>query len=682
MSTGLLLLGRLAIRLHFLTEERLVEALQLQKKHKSEGENMPFGELLLRHKFLTKSQLTEIISAQRMINQRSKDRCFGEVAIANGMITEEQLHTVLAAQVDSFQTSHEVDPVGGILLEQGILTTDQCHAIAVALERIQKTPISNGQPVDATEVDPITIERSSDNLTAMLYSTGELSGTDGLEQVKKLVKKQRIKHGLVEEEKVLAFLENPDKHGLILAQGTQAKAGKDAVISYDFEANPLRSGAVAKDGSIDFKNRGDIPQVNEGTVIAVKTPRVDGTAGLDILGHKIPPPEIKDCKLIGGTGVKVAADRMSATAKTSGTPTLTKAGALTILPVFKIKGSIGYKSGHINFQGDIKVSEGVDDGFKVNGGRLDVKEIGAAEINISGDVVVRGGIINAQMKVGGNLKANYIHKSHIEVAGDVIIKKEIMESELIIGENLIIDQGDILSTTIKIQGDVTTNDVGSPAGVVSNLKLGSCAQIDLDIQARHDLINQLDQEKEDLQQEIAQGAAEHNDATTMIGSMAQIQDRGQVELRELTARIEQNKGKPVPKQINEKIAQLKHLIANSEENLNKFFDKQDKIDADRPIKEQRQLEIDQEIENIDAEIDNLKQQKSAAKEKNPRLNVKGTLFPQNIIGFPHLVTEIKTMVKRSQLHEIGSLDKNNIMKWKVAISSLDSKKKKKKKKKK
>lgn len=676
MTTGLLLLGRIAIRLHYLTEEDLQQALQLQRQQKAEGKVARLGELLLDNDFLTHPQLAEIMNAQRMINQRTKDRCFGEVAVANGMLTKQQLMAALVSQKQHFQHDHDIDPVADILLEQGLLTTEQRDAILVAQQRIKAAEL-HGEAAVGSALNPaaVRVESSSDHIKALLFCSTGLAHNEALTQIHNLLKQQGIVQGIKDDTEILSFIQHPSDDGFVIAEGVSPIPGEDASITYAFETAPLRSGAVAQDGTIDFKDRGEIPQVEEGVVIATKRAATDGTAGIDLYGHPIPAPPSRDIKLIGAAGVKISTDRLSATTTTSGTPCLTKAGALTILPTLQIKGHVGYKSGHVDFHGDIRVSEGIDDGFKVTGGRLEVMEIGAAEINISGDVVVRGGIIGAHIKVGGSLQAHYIHKSYLEVSGDVVIKKEIIESELLIGESLLIERGNILSSTIKSQGDITAMDIGSPAGVHARLSLGSAAQVDAEISAKQQLITQYQHQLEQHRQRLLGIEQEYTDANDLIGKMAQVQDQGQTQLRKLTQHLESRKGGTVANQLTQQINHLNKTIADAETTLSQLFNQQDSLDSERQEIASNSHQMNQLIECWHDEIDNLTQQRDQGSEREPQLRVNGTIYPQNHLTFPHCEVEIKNSLKRTLIHQRSTVNQKQQLQWQVVTESLDPAKK-------
>ena len=76
----------------------------------------------------------------------------------------------------------------------------------------------------------------------------------------------------------------------LIAQGIPYDPGEPDEVAYFFDTKPMRTGRKNEDGSIDWKDRGDIPQVGEGELLAEIKPGSEGNYGIDIFGKKILPP--------------------------------------------------------------------------------------------------------------------------------------------------------------------------------------------------------------------------------------------------------------------------------------------------------------------------------------------------------------------------------------------------------
>src|SRR5690554_401819 len=118
-----------------------------------------------------------------------------------------------------------------------------------------------------------------------------------VKEIKAEIKKMGISYGIREEELNRAL--NTRKSGkYLIAEGEKTKEGKDARI------------ILVKNKKLDYDNAfNEIESFAIGEVIAVKTPAITGTPGVNVLGEKIKPPEPRDFELIAGDGVSL--DRKS-----------------------------------------------------------------------------------------------------------------------------------------------------------------------------------------------------------------------------------------------------------------------------------------------------------------------------------------------------------------------------------
>lgn len=95
---------------------------------------------------------------------------------------------------------------------------------------------------------------SPEKILEQLEDNGIVYGLVGVSEVEKFINSS-------------GFKTNPFK----VAQGTEPMRGKDARIEY-FETDYLKAGGIDEDGNIDFKDRGPIPWVKKGYLLAKKFP--------------------------------------------------------------------------------------------------------------------------------------------------------------------------------------------------------------------------------------------------------------------------------------------------------------------------------------------------------------------------------------------------------------------------
>ncbi len=160
----------------------------------------------------------------------------------------------------------------------------------------------------------------------------------GSEEIKKFLKEKGIRHGLAQDSVIEEYLKSEAFWGdpCQVAQGTAAEPGKDAQVIYCFEKDPLRIGVIKAGGGIDFKDKGEIPQFKEGSLLGEKIPLVKEKPGRDVYGETIAVEKAKDFPLIPGPGTQASADRLKIYAQRSGRPMVDSDGKVSIFNELKI----------------------------------------------------------------------------------------------------------------------------------------------------------------------------------------------------------------------------------------------------------------------------------------------------------------------------------------------------------
>ncbi|MCP3901357.1 MAG: DUF342 domain-containing protein, partial [Desulfobacteraceae bacterium] len=205
-----------------------------------------------------------------------------------------------------------------------------------------------------------------------------------------------VSYGLTNEQTLLTWLDSKGSVGqLIVAKGTAPVQPVDGIVKYHFDADFIHAGKVKSDGSMDFRERGDIPFVEENTLLAEKTPAKFGTPGVDISGAQIPVDDPVDPVFEAGDNTFESEGGMKIFAKTGGQPHLDAMGTVSVAQILNIDSDVDYETGNISFKGSIVVNGAIKEGFKVEGTNLTAEQIEGAEVNITGDLNVSAGIIDS-----------------------------------------------------------------------------------------------------------------------------------------------------------------------------------------------------------------------------------------------------------------------------------------------
>jgi uncharacterized protein (DUF342 family) len=252
-----------------------------------------------------------------------------------------------------------------------------------------------------------------------------------------------------------------------VAQGISSIQGEDARVEFFFNTDYLKAGGLTEDGTIDFKDRGEIPHVEKGTVLAEKIPMKASRQGHNIYGDQIDTVPAKDAFIKYGTGVKVSEDGFKLLASVSGFPKFSLSGRTSVYEEYITQGDVDYETDHIDYDGNVNVKGRVKSGFKVKGNDIKIVELDGGIITAEGNVRIAGGINEGKIYSKGNVYAKFIHNAKVACMGDVIITKEIVDSVIECSGRCIVENGKIMTSQI-------TSKLGVKAGNIGTEKVEPC----------------------------------------------------------------------------------------------------------------------------------------------------------------------------------------------------------------
>jgi uncharacterized protein len=607
-----LVIGKLAVKYNFVDEDQIQEALAIQKQEKLAGKEALLGEVLVTHGMMSRNQLNFVLSVQNVIETRKMDRKFGMIAVKNGFSAPEDIQNALKLQKESYEETKVVRMIGDILVESGVMTKDQCDAILKKQERFKEIEAVEAETSGKPEPPQVSINDahfdltvSEDKMNAYFSIKNECTILFTIQDIKEYLETKGIKYGIVDDENISNYVENKDgrETPLKVAEGKLPEPGVDASIKYHFDTDPMKIGTFKNGGSIDFKDRGNIPRVKKGDLLAEKIPAVEGAAGHDVYGRYLAVAKPKDKALRRGKGASVSDDKLKIFAETDGIPEISAIGKVYVSPRLEIPGGVGLKSGHVDFDGKIDVMGTIQSGYRVKGNSLKANEILKAEIEMDGDVKVSGGIIGAKIKSGGSLSAMYVHESEIEILGDVLIEKEIIDSKINTSGTCIAKGGPILSSRISAKKGIRAVQIGSEISKPCHLSVGFDEKVKEDIDAIKNLIPKIKQEQTEYQRRLREIENEPGIIEKVIADMAQVQDRAEVKRRALSEEAERLKKAGNDAQYEEayeRQSELDSEIKNREIKLDDLFNKQDQIKSEIS-------DLHQKIEDSKNNVQNLRE---------------------------------------------------------------------------
>jgi hypothetical protein len=520
----------------------------------------------------------------------------------------------------------------------------------------------------------IDLSVSADQLCAYIRPLKDISDAFAAATLRHILEKKGINHGIIEDSLIEAYLRDKNAHKtpLKVAEGEPAKIGQEPKINYYFETDPLNVGTIKQGGSIDFKDRGAIAQVKKGDLLAEKIPAVAGTPGIDVYGNKILAPQSQEKLFKPGKGAEISEDGLKIVANTDGIPKISVQGKVYVLPQLEIPGDIGLKTGHVDFNGNIHVAGGIQNGYRVKGHSLTADEILKAEVEMAGDVVVAGGIIGATIKTGGNIRAIFMHEGDIQALGDVVIDKEIIDSKIETSGACIIKGGTILSSKVTAKKGIWAFQIGSEVSRPCNLIVG----VDLSVKKEIDRMMALIPSKKKVIEELKCVAnkldLESKKAENEIGDLAQLQDQAMVKVRKIKTKLAEL-GKDIDQaqlQNAETVLQKLDLeIKAREGNLEKLFNLQDRNSEQISDIHQKLKLLESEIQEFEErirEITEWSQNGNAISE----IKVNGVIFQDTTIDGLYSSLILKQTCKNAHIKEHQIQRSGGAAVWELRVSNL------------
>ncbi|NLV16561.1 MAG: DUF342 domain-containing protein [Syntrophomonadaceae bacterium] len=282
---------------------------------------------------------------------------------------------------------------------------------------------------------PVVIAVSPGKMSAVLtlnIKPGEK--TIPLDEFFQRLKDQGIVYGVnLERVKTLLKLKRPAFREVI-ATGEPPQNGNDAKINYYFQEPSLNP--LPDKNDFVFRPGGIIP-VEEGEVLATRTPATIGVFGCNVLGEIVLPLPGKNLDFNVGSGISVEVN--SAVAIHSGALHWDNS-IMTVVSLTTLSGDS--QSGEVFIPGKAIITGNLSSNTTIIAeGDIEIQGNieGGTVISETGSVYVRDGIIGNSrsiVKADGNVEASYVYKTIIEAKQNLIVDKYILQSDLTVGQGI------------------------------------------------------------------------------------------------------------------------------------------------------------------------------------------------------------------------------------------------------
>ncbi len=613
-----------------------------------------------------------------------KENRFDVIALEMNFIDQEALDSALAVQARVFKKTRMNVPVGDILIKMGFLSPDERDEIIrmqrefdgdTAAGKKPEMPGKKHKPARPAKKDGSTldIDVSKDKLMALVYIDGDVPATMfDINDVQIMLHSYGILHGIADDSQIKAFLNGEFSVGeqWIIASGTKPIPDTPPQIHYHFDTDPIKIGTLTEDGLMDWKDRGQLPQVKEGDLLAEKIPGPKGEAGMDVYGKTIPIPKLRVQRFKCGKGVRRSADGMQVHAKLSGLPKLSVTGEISVMPTLHIQGNISIETGHVEFDGHIDVAGAVEKGYRVKGGSLRVDEIREAQIEIDGDITAINGIFGSTIRCGGNLKAGHIHNTDIILAGDMAVEKEIIESKIEANGRCLIIDGIIISSTVSAKMGISAMDIGTKAAKPSELIVGIDRQLEREADTVKTEIQAIKTALENRPKLLKNLKKQSDQLNTRLGEVAQLQDKCMVQHRHLQEKVEAGllkQGSAAAKKLQKNITELKANQDAYDQDVARLMEEDESIDREIAATETAITESTTTLQALSAKLDVI----TETQERNhgiAMVKLGGNIFSGSKVTGPHSARVLQEDLKRLSIVETDKPDHDGAKRWRFELN--------------
>jgi uncharacterized protein (DUF342 family) len=495
-----------------------------------------------------------------------------------------------------------------------------------------------------------------------------------LADIAEILKISGIKYGIVDPARLTATLaaNATPKVPWIIAKGRSPVPDEKAQLVYHFETDPLRIGTLKETGFMDYKDRGKIPQVKAGTLVAEKILGKKGAPGIDIFGQPVNPPKAPVVRLRCGKGVALSEDGLKATARENGRPVKSADGKVHVFADLNIDGDIGIRTGHVDFDGHIEVAGIVNAGYKVKGGSLCTREANTAEADILGNINVLGGVYGSHMKAGGNIRARYIHQSTIDARGDVIVDRDVSNSTIIAGGTVIVDNGKILTSTVQARKGITASGIGSKASETCELIVGIDSCMDEALKEINRQISEKEVQRLEMEAAMSRLTEASETLEQTISKASEVQTAAQKKLTQLAEMLNlpQSEGQTAAWKIKSEIDTLRSASERSLATILKLREENQMVFVKMEDLREEIEGVEKEIARLEAiikERDEFSRIKEGVFERNPIVETLGTIHAGTTIRGPHASVVIGENHRRVRIVE-QKLEKKNVAKpWRMVV---------------
>ncbi len=361
-----------------------------------------------------------------------------------------------------------------MLFVQEVNSMQDCEQIPADTNAAVKEPLPN--PVPAA----IIVTLSSDKMKAYIELKPPIGGgaAPTLTSLEHALAEHNVCYG-VNAGILKRLAETPlyEEH-ILVALGDKPVNGENGSFTLLFNATKSFKAKERPDGSIDFHNLDIVENVSKDQLLCTITPPKEGVDGLSVTNRRILHKKGKPLPSMTGKNTRLGDDGVSVFSNIDGQVEF-DGKKIHVNECLYVK-NIDFSTGNVKVNGNLFIQGTVQQGLSVEaGGNIDVQgTVESALLKASGNIILHSGITGSQLHCDGDLTSRFIENCTVFAKGS-IDSEYILNSRIQCGQCLLIkgSRSKFLGGSCLVGQSIISRDIGSPAGVKSELELGTNPEI-------------------------------------------------------------------------------------------------------------------------------------------------------------------------------------------------------------
>ncbi len=352
---------------------------------------------------------------------------------------------------------------------------------AATMDKSGSAEVRVSDPVSFFVNETMTLELSADQmkLYARFYPNSEGGTRLKLETIVNDLHYKKVRYG-IKEDAIKQFLaERAYCTDYVIAEGTPARAGKDASIEYFFKTKVDMKPKTNEDGSVDFHDLDIVSAVEKGQLLARLTQADPGDPGTDVFGNKVNPPKVNVLKLQFGKNITLSEDQTEIFSEVTGHAMLT-GDRVFVSDVYEVAADVDNSTGDIDYPGSVHVQGNVKSGFsvKATGDVVIDGVVEGATVIAGGQIVVRAGIHGmgkGLLSADSNVLCKFIENATVKSETGYVTSDTIIHSHVEAHTEVRVSgrKGNITGGSVRAGQLIEANYLGTEMGAHTELEVGS-----------------------------------------------------------------------------------------------------------------------------------------------------------------------------------------------------------------